>query len=143
MNNTNLPKTNLRAKKTHSSVPKVTEPTSSKISKTNPSFDETFCTKKEVIECDNVDLEVSNSNVIHDRIDNVDIIRNKVVTKHRIIIGNVSKWYTSDSTEDCSTHKWMVYVRGPKDSPDLSHIVQKVVFYLHPSYKPNDVIEVR
>ena len=44
---------------------------------------------------------------------------------------------------DQPTHKWMVYVRGSKDSPDISHFVQKVWFFLHPSYRPNDLVEVR
>lgn len=48
----------------------------------------------------------------------------------------------SENEEDNSTHKWMVYVRGPKESPDVNHIIKKIIFYLHPSYKPNDVVEV-
>lgn len=66
--------------------------------------------------------------------------RNK--SKHRLLVGNISKWMSTENDEDSSTHKWMVYVRGPKESPDISHIVSKIVFYLHPSYRPNDVIEV-
>lgn len=68
-------------------------------------------------------------------------IRNRKKVKHRIIVGNISKWMPSDNDDDKSTHKWMVYVRGPKDSPNVSHIIEKVVFYLHPSYKPNDIVE--
>ena len=42
-----------------------------------------------------------------------------------------------------STHKWMVYVRGPRERPSLSHVVEKVWFFLHPSYKPNDLVEIK
>ncbi|XP_022908957.2 uncharacterized protein [Onthophagus taurus] len=73
---------------------------------------------------------------------NVNLIRNRKLYKHQIVIGNISKWAPSESPEDSSTHKWMVYIRGPKEYPDISHIIQKVIFNLHPSYKPNDVIEV-
>ena len=31
------------------------------------------------------------------------------------------------------THDWVVFVRGP-DSCDISHFVEKVVFYLHESF---------
>lgn len=72
-----------------------------------------------------------------------DSIRNRKKTKYRVVIGNISKWMPSDSQEDNSTHKWMIYVRGSKDAPSVSHFIQKVVFYLHPSYKPNDVIELK
>ena len=44
---------------------------------------------------------------------------------------------------DQATHKWMVYVRGPKESPNINGFVKKVWFFLHPSYRPNDLVEVR
>lgn len=72
-----------------------------------------------------------------------DTVRNRKKTKHRIVVGNISKWMPSESPEDNSTHKWMIYIRGTKDAPRVSHFIQKVVFYLHPSYKPNDVIEIK
>ena len=62
--------------------------------------------------------------------------------KQRIIIGNVSKWIHPDQRDDASSHKWMVYVRGDKDHPDISHIVEKVRFELHPSYQPHHIIEI-
>lgn len=70
-------------------------------------------------------------------------VRNRKLHKHQIVVGNISKWAPSESPDDNSTHKWMVYVRGPKEYPDITHIVDKVTFFLHPSYKPNDVIEIR
>ena len=62
--------------------------------------------------------------------------------KQRIIIGNVSKWIPPDQREDASSHKWMIYVRGDKDQPDISHVVEKVRFELHPSYHPHHIIEI-
>ncbi|RZC38888.1 YEATS domain-containing protein 2 [Asbolus verrucosus] len=72
---------------------------------------------------------------------NLEFIRNRKKTKYRIVVGNISKWMPS-SEDDILTHKWMVYVRGPKEKPDVSHFIEKVIFYLHPSYKPHDVVEV-
>ena len=63
--------------------------------------------------------------------------------KRRFIIGNVSKWIQCDEREDRSTHKWMIYVRGDKNQPDVSDVVEKVRFLIHPSYHPHDLIEVK
>lgn len=62
----------------------------------------------------------------------------------RVYIGNTSKHIPEALRPpgDMSTHKWMVYVRGPERDPDISHFVQKVRFFLHPSFKPNDVVDV-
>ncbi|CAH1775073.1 unnamed protein product [Owenia fusiformis] len=64
--------------------------------------------------------------------------------KKRIIVGNVSKYIPVDRREekDQSTHKWMVYVRGPKNDHNIQPFVKKVWFFLHPSYRPNDLVEV-
>ncbi|XP_052258824.1 YEATS domain-containing protein 2-like [Dreissena polymorpha] len=64
--------------------------------------------------------------------------------KRRIIVGNVSKSIPADQRDenDQATHKWMVYVRGPKERPNISDIVKKVWFFLHPSYRPNDLVQV-
>ncbi|CAH2002792.1 unnamed protein product [Acanthoscelides obtectus] len=72
---------------------------------------------------------------------NQNCLQSRKKTRHRIVVGNISK-YMSSVEDDNMTHKWMVYVRGDKSKPDISDIVEKVVFYLHPSYKPNDVVEV-
>lgn len=63
---------------------------------------------------------------------------------HKVIVGNVSKYLGNENNKenDKSTHKWMVYVRGPKDNPDISSYVKSVWFFLHPSYIPNDVVQV-
>lgn len=71
-----------------------------------------------------------------------DTIRNRKKTKYRVVVGNISKYMPTKNREDNSTHKWMIYVRGSKEAPNVSHFIKKVVFYLHPSYKPCDVIEV-
>ena len=43
---------------------------------------------------------------------------------------------------DQFTHKWKIYVCGPAEDPEISHFIKKVRFFLHPSYKPNDIIEI-
>ncbi|XP_068136807.1 YEATS domain-containing protein 2 isoform X4 [Hyperolius riggenbachi] len=65
--------------------------------------------------------------------------------KKTLVVGNVSKYIPPDKREenDQSTHKWMVYVRGSRKEPSIHHFVKKVWFFLHPSYKPNDLVEVR
>ncbi|XP_061776150.1 YEATS domain-containing protein 2 isoform X2 [Nerophis ophidion] len=68
----------------------------------------------------------------------------RVYAKKTIVVGNVSKYIPPDKREenDQSTHKWMVYVRGSRKEPTIDHFVKKVWFFLHPSYKPNDLVEV-
>lgn len=58
---------------------------------------------------------------------------------------SLSRYIAPDKREenDQSTHKWMVYVRGSRREPTIDHFVKKVWFFLHPSYKPNDLVEVR
>lgn len=66
-------------------------------------------------------------------------------SKKRIVIGNTSQYLHPASVQeqgDGSTHKWMVYVRGPHEDPDISNFVKAVRFFLHPSYHPNDIIRV-
>lgn len=68
----------------------------------------------------------------------------RMKTKFNVIVGNVSKFLPAHlrDEDDQFTHKWMVYVRGDKDSPNLDGIVKKVCFLLHSSYRPNDIVEV-
>uniref|UniRef100_A0A672RVI8 YEATS domain-containing protein 2 n=1 Tax=Sinocyclocheilus grahami TaxID=75366 RepID=A0A672RVI8_SINGR len=68
----------------------------------------------------------------------------RLYMKKTIVMGNVSKYIAPDKREenDQSTHKWMVYVRGSRKEPSIDHFVKKVWFFLHPSYKPNDLVEV-
>ena len=44
--------------------------------------------------------------------------------KQELVVGNVSKWL--EEGEGMATHKWMLYVRGGKDKPDLSDVVSRV-----------------
>ncbi|CAN0236924.1 unnamed protein product [Lampetra fluviatilis] len=64
--------------------------------------------------------------------------------KKTIVVGNVSKYIAPEKREenDQSTHKWMIYVRGSRREPRIDYFVKKVWFFLHPSYKPNDLVEV-
>ncbi|XP_043280545.1 YEATS domain-containing protein 2 [Venturia canescens] len=66
--------------------------------------------------------------------------RHKV--RKRMIVGNISKWISPDWREDAASHKWTVYVRGDKENSDISDFVGKIRFFLHPSYRPNDVVEI-
>ncbi|XP_076625654.1 YEATS domain containing 2 homolog D12 [Colletes latitarsis] len=67
-------------------------------------------------------------------------IRHKA--RKRVIIGNISKWIPPEWREDAASHKWTMYVRGNKENPGIDDFVSKVRFFLHPSYRPNDVVEV-
>ena len=79
-----------------------------------------------------------------DKTDSLTGNESRFYVKRKIIIGNTSKFILPEQRErnDRSTHKWMVYVRGPKDDGELQNFISKVWFLLHPSYKPNDLVEV-
>ena len=62
--------------------------------------------------------------------------------RKRIVVGNISKWIPPDWREDKTSHKWTMYVRGSKGDADIGDFVAKVRFFLHPTYRPNDVVEV-
>ncbi|XP_020031405.2 YEATS domain-containing protein 2 isoform X2 [Castor canadensis] len=83
-------------------------------------------------------MEQQNADLIGDE-------TSRLFVKKTIVVGNVSKYIPPDKREenDQSTHKWMVYVRGSRREPSINHFVKKVWFFLHPSYKPNDLVEVR
>ena len=69
---------------------------------------------------------------------------NRFYLKKNVIVGNISKFIPLEKRDknDQATHKWMVYVRGLPGEPELSSFIQRVWFILHPSYMPNDIIEV-
>lgn len=73
-------------------------------------------------------------------------VMNRKKVQHRIVIGNIS-YYKKSLQQNNLTHKWMVYVKifkGLKDGPELTNLItDKVVFHLHPSYKPHDIVEIR
>ncbi|XP_014472124.1 PREDICTED: YEATS domain-containing protein 2 [Dinoponera quadriceps] len=61
----------------------------------------------------------------------------------RVIVGNISKWIPPDWRDGSdASHKWTMYVRGDKEDADIGTYVSKVRFFLHPSYRPHDVVEV-
>ena len=63
----------------------------------------------------------------------------------KLIVGNVSKYLLADSRKenDQSTHKWMVYVRTESgDDKEIDKYIKCVLFFLHPSYIPNDIVTV-
>ena len=72
------------------------------------------------------------------------VLSNRFYATKNIIVGNISKFIPLEKREknDQATHKWMVYVRGSPEHPDISSFVKRVWFFLHPSYMPNDIIEV-
>lgn len=79
-------------------------------------------------------------------------------TRHLVAVGNTSKFIGDDSGDPGGsqaggvTHKWLVYVKCKQptttNAPNvgsgggIERMVQKVRFFLHPSYKPNDVVDV-
>ncbi len=69
---------------------------------------------------------------------------NRFYTKKQVIVGNISKFIPLERRErnDQATHKWMVYVRSPPGEPSLDTFIQRMWFFLHPSYMPNDIIEI-
>ncbi|WIA17461.1 hypothetical protein OEZ86_014575 [Tetradesmus obliquus] len=51
-----------------------------------------------------------------------------------IIVGTVSQHLGKKQANDLASHRWTVYVRG-NGNEDISHLVQRVTFNLHPSFK--------
>ena len=49
---------------------------------------------------------------------------------------------SSQYNQELITHKWMIYIRSP-NCHKLESYIKKVVFYLHFSYKPYDMIEIK
>ncbi|XP_034838560.1 uncharacterized protein D12 [Maniola hyperantus] len=78
------------------------------------------------------------------KVDNVltldGVTRNKQKHRYRIIIGNTSKYMPPASRADRSTHKWLLYVRGPPLQPDVSRVITSVTVRLHHSYAPHHVV---
>ena len=49
---------------------------------------------------------------------------------------------SSQYNQDLITHKWMIYIRSP-NCHKLENYIKKVVFFLHFSYKPYDMVEIK
>lgn len=78
--------------------------------------------------------------------------------KRRIIVGNMAKAMGPNELFDPSegplnneeglgpSHKWQVYLKSPKDAKDktedINSFVKAVRFFLHPSYRPNNIVDV-
>lgn len=75
-------------------------------------------------------------------IDKINTARGRNQSRHLIAVGNTSKYIGDDTSQQGVTHKWLVYVRTKTDEASVEEIVSKVRFFLHPSYRPNDVVEV-
>lgn len=75
-------------------------------------------------------------------IDKINTARGRNQTRHLIAVGNTSKYIGDDKSQQGVTHKWLVYVKTKTDEATVDEIVSKVRFFLHPSYSPNDVVEV-
>lgn len=71
-----------------------------------------------------------------------EITRNKMKYRYRIVIGNTSKYAPPASRADRSTHKWLLYVRGPGHAPDISAVVTAVRVLLHHSYAPHHTVYI-
>lgn len=77
------------------------------------------------------------------RIEQVNSARGRNQYRHLIVVGNTSK-YIGDEERDSNsnvTHKWLVYI-ATKTTVPIDKIVCKVRFFLHESYRPNDLVEV-
>lgn len=53
---------------------------------------------------------------------------------YSILTGSVAHRITGKKSNDSATHRWTVYIRGQDINDDLSSIISKVVFSLHPSF---------
>lgn len=52
-----------------------------------------------------------------------------------VCLGTVA-FYLGKKASEYNSHRWTVYVRGPNND-DITHVVQKVTFQLHSSFKDN------
>jgi hypothetical protein len=72
----------------------------------------------------------------------------------RVCVGNVSKYLNLNKPQkehslnqasiyddNIISHKWMCYVRAD-NCKNIDNYIKKVVFHLHQSYKPNDIVEI-
>ncbi|XP_067622160.1 uncharacterized protein D12 isoform X2 [Eurosta solidaginis] len=80
---------------------------------------------------------------------NISRLSNK--SKHMIVIGNTSTYIRKEnlagtkkktSADDIMTHKWLVYVKSRNLDSCLESVIKKVRFNIHPSYRPNDVVDI-
>ncbi|XP_049806393.1 uncharacterized protein LOC126248929 [Schistocerca nitens] len=60
----------------------------------------------------------------------------------RFVVGNVSQWCPERQYQVSAPYKWMLYIRGPREDPEISKYVTKVSVFLDPSYYPNNVVHM-
>ncbi|KAJ1679620.1 hypothetical protein EV182_001675, partial [Spiromyces aspiralis] len=63
----------------------------------------------------------------------------------QIIVGNSSKYIPVDKRDPNYpdyTHRWTLTVRTPLNDPPPGTFIKKTRYFLHPSYRPNDIIDV-
>ena len=60
----------------------------------------------------------------------------------RVIVGNTTVYLDKSIRQSELTHKWMAYVRSDLKDPPLHTYVSAVKFFLHPTYRPHDIITV-
>ncbi len=51
------------------------------------------------------------------------------------VIGSIATWL-GKKAEESRSHEWTIYLRAANPEEDLSLIVRKVVFVLHPTLQP-------
>lgn len=66
----------------------------------------------------------------------------RIMSRYKICVGNTSQYIGDEHNKDGVIYKWLVYIKVKSKIP-IHHFIGKVRFFLHPSFKPNDVIDVR
>lgn len=75
--------------------------------------------------------------------DEYDNSMSRFYDKRHVIVGNTSQYLKKSlRTTDEVSHKWMIYVRGSPNEPSLESYIKSVTFFLHPTYKPNDIVTI-
>lgn len=80
----------------------------------------------------------------------VETLHSRYYIRKRIIIGNIARHL--DNVEDLNeveaatrqipTHEWRLFIRPYDRHDDIEGYIERVRFHLHPSYAPNDVIDI-
>lgn len=91
--------------------------------------------------CATLDVPKVVSTTIGNKVVCLTSTRGRNQLKHTLVVGNTSQYIYKQDSSSKITHKWMCYLLTKSKVP-IERIVQKVCFYLDPSYHPNDMIEV-
>ncbi|KAI8897914.1 yeats family-domain-containing protein [Globomyces pollinis-pini] len=65
--------------------------------------------------------------------------------KKLLVVGNSSRYIgNSDKNLDTYQYRWMIYLNGTtkEDTENMQKYIRKVRFFLHPDFRPNDIIDV-